>query len=80
MDNSDENKKILIIGIVVIIVILAIWFWPKGNKNPGNDTNEVPIIIYILGHLKNTFMLILKLLNRMSSILIIINLIFMKMK
>ena len=42
MDNSDENKKILIIGIVVIIVILAIWFWPKGNKNPGNDTNEVP--------------------------------------
>lgn len=42
MDNSDENKKILIIGIVVIIVILAIWFWPKENKNPGNDTNEVP--------------------------------------
>lgn len=42
MDNSEGNKKILIIGIVVIIVIFAIWFWLKGNENPGNDTNEVP--------------------------------------
>lgn len=42
MDNSEGNKKILIIGIVVIIVIFAIWFWPKGNENPGNATNEVP--------------------------------------
>lgn len=40
MEKNEGNKKILIIGIVVIIVIIAIWFWPKKTEKPNTNIGE----------------------------------------
>lgn len=42
MENNEGNKKILLLGLVIIVIFLTIWFWPKGNNNFDSDTNETP--------------------------------------
>ena len=45
MENRAGNKKILLIGIAIVIIFLIIWFWPKSNEK--NDDNNEPIDNYL---------------------------------